>query len=143
MLISNMLKKLLKNSCEISYQWKSDGKMKFLTFITLSKRVWPTFFKKSSSNFEFYDTHLNLWKNVPHIKTSCSFLGRTLTKRHKNLIISLYMCLGTSFCIHFRSRRLRYVKICQNRCTRELEWWWWVGRRLPWPAEQGWWDFAS
>jgi len=44
MLISKLLKKLQKDSCEKSDQRKSDRIMEFLPFITLCKSVQPIFF---------------------------------------------------------------------------------------------------
>jgi hypothetical protein len=44
MMILNPLKKLQRNSCEESYQQKSDKKMEFFTFITVFTNFWPLTF---------------------------------------------------------------------------------------------------
>jgi hypothetical protein len=38
------VKNLQKNFCEKSYQWKSNRKIEFMTFITVSKRFRPMIF---------------------------------------------------------------------------------------------------
>jgi hypothetical protein len=48
MLISNLLKKLLKQLCENSYQRKSDRKLSFLLFVLIPTR---------HRIFAMYDTH--------------------------------------------------------------------------------------
>jgi hypothetical protein len=65
--------KVANNSCEISYQRKSDRKMEFLTYITVCKSFPSIFFlmiffalfstdSSSALNFAFYDNHIEFLK---------------------------------------------------------------------------------
>ncbi len=85
MLISKLLIKLQKDSCEKSDQRKSDRIMEFLPFITLCKSFQPIF-SFLASNFAFYDTQIEFLQHI--------FLAY--------IRIQLY--------IHFRPGRLHFDK---------------------------------
>jgi len=67
MLISNPFKSCKKNSCENSYQRKSDRQMEFITFITVCKRFLGELFalfstdSNSALNFACYGTYIEFF----------------------------------------------------------------------------------